>query len=46
MNWLNIALGIIILIVCIIAVIFSEGLLLPILLPIAFWGLQKLGIKT
>lgn len=46
MNIANTLLGIIALIIVIAFAIISEGLLLPILLPIGFWGLQKMGIAT
>jgi hypothetical protein len=46
MNWANILLGIIILIICIAIAIFTEGLALPIILPIAVWALDKMGVKA
>jgi hypothetical protein len=43
---LKIVLGIIALIICIVLAIFTEGLVLPIVVPVAFWALQQMGIKV
>jgi len=45
-NLPKILLGIIALIICIVLAIFTEGLILPIVIPIAFWALQQIGIKV
>jgi hypothetical protein len=46
MNWTSVILGVVILAICIAIAIFTEGIALPIVLPLAIWGLQKMGVKT
>jgi len=46
MNYLRIALGVILLLFAIALTIGSEGLLLPFALPIGLFGLMLAGVKT
>lgn len=45
MNWLNIIIVIVALIICIAVAIFTAGLALPFLLPVFAYLLRMVGIK-
>ena len=46
MNLLNLAIGIIAFVIAIVGTILTAGLLAPFMLPVAYFGLTRLGVKT